>query len=116
MYTIYESRKEIILDSLKDYHGDNAEIIYNIFEQMYNSNKLHDYTILDVLEHMAKINKDFQSLPSWFIDVLPLDYDSFYEYILQLKLIENGKHFIMFGYDEYYYIGDIVRLIKDSEF
>ena len=112
MFEIDESRKEIILDSLKDYHNSNAEIIYNLFEQLYNANRLQDYTILDVLEHMAKINKDYKPLPSWFIDVIQLDYDNFYEYILELELIENGKDFIMLGYDEYYYICDIVALIE----
>ena len=112
MFEIDESRKEIILDTLKDYHNSNAEIIYNVFEQLYNANKIQDYTVLDVLEYKAKENKDYKPLPSWFIDVIRLDYDNFYEYILELELIENGKDFIMFGYDEYYYIGDIVALVE----
>ena len=84
----------------------------NIFEKLYQNNKITDVTFLDVLEYKAKENNIYRPLPSWFMDIIQVDYDSFYNYILELEIINNGEDFIMLGYDEYYCIRDIANMVE----
>ena len=46
------------------------------------------------------------------MDIIQVDYDSFYNYILELEIINNGEDFIMLGYDEYYCIRDIANMVE----
>lgn len=110
--TIDNERKSTIIESLKEYHEENASIIFDIFEKLYKENKAQDVTFLDVLEYKAKENNIYEPLPLWFKDIIQVDYDSFYNYILDLGIINNGENFIMLGYDEYYCIDDIILLVK----
>lgn len=110
--TIDNERKNNIIESLKEYHEENASIIFDIFEKLYKENKAQDVTFLDVLEYKAKENNIYEPLPLWFNDIIQLDYDSFYNYILDLGVINNGENFIMLGYDEYYCIDDIILLVE----
>lgn len=112
MYTIDKDVKNNIIDSLKEYHEENASIIYDIFEKLYQENKIQDYTILDVLEYKAKENNIYKPLPTWFYDIIQVDYDTFYNYILTLEIVNLGEYFIMLSYDEYYCIRDIVELVE----
>lgn len=112
MYTIDKDVKNNIIDSLKEYHEENASIIYDIFEKLYQENKIQDYTILDVLEYKAKENNIYKPLPTWFYDIIQVDYDTFYNYILTLEIVNIGEDFIMLNYDEYYCIRDIVKLVE----
>ena len=64
--TIDNERKNNIIESLKEYHEENASIIY----------------------------------------------DNFYNYILELEIINNGEDFIILGYDEYYCIRDIANMVE----
>lgn len=110
--TIDNERKSNIIKSLKEYHEENASMIYDIFEKLYQENKIQDYTILDVLEYKAKENNIYEQLPTWFNDIIQVDYDTFYNYILTLEIINLGEDFIMMSYDEYYCIRDIVELVE----
>lgn len=112
MYTIDKDIKKNILDSIKEYH-ENANIIYDIFEKLYQENKIQDYTILDVLEYIAKENNIYEPLPTWFNDIIQVDYDTFYNYILSLEIVNLGEDFIIMSYDEYYFIRDIVNLVEE---
>lgn len=112
MYTIDKDVKKNILESLKEYHEENASMIYDIFEKLYQENKIQDYTILDVLEYKAKENNIYEPLPMWFNDIIKVDYDTFYNYILSLEIVNLGEDFIMISYDEYYCIRDIVNLVE----
>lgn len=112
MYTIDKDVKNNIIDSLKEYHEENASMIYDIFEKLYQENKIQDYTILDVLEYKAKENNIYEPLPTWFNDIIQVDYDTFYNYILSLEIVNLGEDFIMLSYDEYYCIRDIVELVE----
>jgi len=51
--TIDNERKNNIIESLKEYHEENASIIYDIFEKLYQDNKITDVKFLDVLEYKA---------------------------------------------------------------
>lgn len=110
--TIDNDRKNNIIESLKEYHEENASMIYDIFEKLYQENKIQDYTILDVLEYKAKENNIYKPLPTWFYDIIQVDYDTFYNYILTLEIVNLGEDFIMLSYDEYYCIRDIVELVE----
>lgn len=110
--TIDNDRKNNIIESLKEYHEENASMIYDIFEKLYQKNKIQDYTILDVLEYKAKENNIYKPLPTWFYDIIQVDYDTFYNYILTLEIVSLGEDFIMLSYDEYYCIRDIVELVE----
>lgn len=110
--TIDNDQKNNIIESLKEYHEENASMIYDIFEKLYQENKIQDYTILDVLEYKAKENNIYEPLPTWFNDIIQVDYDTFYNYILSLEIVNLGEDFIMMNYDEYYYIRDIVELVE----
>lgn len=112
MYTIDKDVKKNILDSIKEYHEENASMIYYIFEKLYQDNKIQDYTILDVLEYKAKENNIYEPLPTWFNDIIQVDYDTFYNYILSLEIVNLGEDFIMMRYDEYYCIRDIANLVE----
>lgn len=110
--TIDNERKNNIIESLKEYHEENASVIYDIFEKLYQENRITDVTFLDVLEYKAKENNIYSPLPSWFMNIIQVDYDSFYNYILELEIINNGEDFIMLGYDEYYCIRDIANMVE----
>lgn len=110
--TIDNERKNNIIERLKEYHEENASIIFDIFEKLYKENKAQDVTFLDVLEYKSKENNIYEPLPLWFKDIIQVDYDSFYNYILDLGIINNGENFIMLGYDEYYCIDDIILLVE----
>lgn len=112
MYTIDKDVKNNIIDSLKEYHEENASMIYDIFEKLYQENKIQDYTILDVLEYKAKENNIYEPLPTWLNDIIQVDYDTFYNYILSLEIVNLGEDFIMISYDEYYCIRDIANLVE----
>lgn len=109
--TIDNDMKNEIITQIEEYH-ENASIIFDIFEKLYKENKTQDVTFLDVLEYKAKENNIYKPLPSWFMDIILVDYDSFYNYILNLGIINNGENFIMLGYDEYYCIDDIILLVE----
>ena len=111
MYSIDKDVKDKIIASLLEYH-ENATLIYNIFEKLYKENKIKDVTILDVLEYKAEENNIYVPLPMWFMDIINVDYDTFYNYILDLNIINLGEDFIMLSYDEYYCIRDIVNLVE----
>lgn len=109
--TIDNDMKNEIITQIKEYH-ENASIIFDIFEKLYKENKTQDATFLEVLEYKAKENNAYEPLPLWFKDIIQVDYDSFYNYILDLGIINNGENFIMLGYDEYYCIDDIILLVE----
>lgn len=109
--TIDNDMKNEIIAQIEEYH-ENASIIFDIFEKLYKENKTQDVTFLDVLEYKAKENNIYEPLPLWFKDIIQVDYDSFYNYILDLEVINNGENFIMLGYDEYYCIDDIILLVE----
>lgn len=111
MYSIDKDVKDKIIASLLEYH-ENATLIYNIFEKLYQENKIKDVTVLDVLQFKAEENRIYKPLPMWFMDIINIDYDTFYNYILDLDIINLGEDFIILGYDEYYCIRDIVNLVE----
>lgn len=100
-----------ILEQVKEYHEENAKNIVYIFEQLFEENKLHDFSAVEVLEFTAENNRlGNEKIPNWLYDIIK--YNDFCEYIEELDIIECGNDFVKVSDNEYYYIGDIVALVE----
>lgn len=99
-----------IFNQILKHHEKNAKTIYDIFSILYSENKLSSMNVLDVIEQTVKDNNLGGTLPTWLYDVI--SYDEFCDYLEGCEVVELGEDYIRVGFNEYYYIRDIVNMVE----
>ena len=115
MVKLYQQTSDYIYSQLENYYNDEeCNAIIEIFQTLYDSNKICSMSAVEVIEETANINHLGGALPMWLYDVV--SYEDFCEYIESLDVISLGEDFIKVDDGEYYQISDIANLVfKKSE-
>ena len=110
MVKLDQQTKDYIYSQLENYYNDEeCNSIIEVFEPLYNNDKICSMSAVEVIEETASINHQGGTLPMWLYDVV--SYEDFCEYIESLDVIELGEDFIKVDYGEYYQISDIANLV-----
>ena len=110
MIKLDQQASDYIYSQLENYYNDDeCNTIIEIFQNLYDNNKICSMSAVEVIEETASINHLGGKLPMWLYDVV--SYEDFCDYIESLEVIELGEDFIKIDNNEYYQISNIVNLV-----
>ena len=108
-----QQESDYIYSQLEKYYSDEeSNNIIEVFQNLYDNDKICSMSSVEVIEEIAEINHLGSKLPYWLYDVIP--YSDLCEYLDKLDVIELGEDFIAVNDGEYYQITDIVNMILDK--
>lgn len=99
-----------VFEQILQHHENNAKTIFDIFSILYRDNKLSSMNVIEVIEQTVKNNNLGDTIPTWLYDVI--SYDEFCTYLEGCEVIALGEDYIRIGFNEYYYIRDIINMVE----